>query len=241
MTQPVSTHFAFSKAQVLLTALFITANLTYFTMAPRVMVFAGLYEPGGILIFPFTFLLSDIITEVYSYRYSRFLIWCVILCLGIFSLFAAVSMAIPSAYLNDPYPMIFMHYPLLFCGVAVATLVGFFLNNYIIAKLKIRMHGRRFWLRSLLSTSIGHAAFSATWVLIFHSGQLGSLVLLKLIGCMYAWKMSFELLATPLASFISQFLKRVEGEIYDTNTNFSPFSIFHPCVVVASQCPQQEE
>src|SRR3989338_4385180 len=139
-------NYKFSKVQILLTTLFLATNFTYFTMAPRILHIFSLYEPGGILIFPFTFLLSDIITEVYSYKYSRFLIWCVILTLGIFSLFAWLSMLVPTE-LDYGYVQIFDNYPRLFLGVAVATFLSFLINNYIIAKLKIKMHGRRFWLR----------------------------------------------------------------------------------------------
>jgi len=60
-------------------------------------------------------------------------------------------------------------------------------------------------------------------VLIFHWNETSSAVLTKLIIGMYIWKMSFEVIATPLASFFSRKLKEKEGDIYDTNTNFNPF------------------
>jgi len=217
--------YPFSKAQVLLTTLFLAANFTYFTMAPRILHIFHLYEPGGILIFPFTFLLSDVITEVYSYKYSRFLVWCVLLTLGIFSFFAWVSMKVPTAVVNYGYTHIFNHYPRLYLGVAAATFASFFLNNFIIAKLKVMMHGKWFWLRSLISTSIGHATFSVIWVVIFHWSEITSWALIKLILDMYIWKMSFEIIATPLATVVSRWLKRKEGDVYDTNTNFNPFSL----------------
>jgi len=217
--------FQFSKAQILLTALFLATNFTYFTMAPRVLHIFNLYEPGGILIFPFTFLLSDILTEVYSYKYTRFLIWCVIFTLGIFTAFSWLSMQIPTAVVDYHYENIFKNYPRLYFGVTVATFLSFFINNYIIAKLKIAWEGKRFWLRSILSTSIGHAVFSATWVIIFNYHEMASMTLLKLIVDMYIWKMFFEIFSTPIAAFLSACLKRKEGDIYDTNTNFNPFTL----------------
>ena len=216
----------FSKAKILVTTLFLASNFTYFTMAPRILDIFNLYEPGGILIFPFTFLLSDILTEVYTYKYSRFLVWCVILTLGVFTFFAWVSMQLPTAVVHYGYKSIFLNYPKLYLGVALATFFSFFLNNMVLAKLKIKMQGKRFWLRSLISTSVGHATFSATWVLIFHWGEIASLTLLKLIACMYLWKMSFEIIATPLAAMISRYLKNKEGiDPYDYDTNFNPFKV----------------
>ncbi|PIR10245.1 MAG: hypothetical protein COV52_09810 [Gammaproteobacteria bacterium CG11_big_fil_rev_8_21_14_0_20_46_22] len=225
MSTAKTIDFKFSKAQILLTTLFLATNFTYFTMAPRILHIFNLYEPGGILIFPFTFLLSDVITEVYSYKYSRFLIWCVILTLGIFTLFAWISMMIPTAVVNYGYVNVFDNYPKLYMGVAIATFFSFFINNYIISKLKIKMDGKLFWLRSIMSTSVGHAVFSATWVIIFHWHEIGSLALLKLILDMYLWKMTFEIIATPVAAFVSRWLKKKECDVYDTNTNFNPFKL----------------
>ena len=65
-------EFRFSKAQILLTTLFIATNFTYFTMAPRILHIFHLYEPGGILIFPFTFLLSDVIIKLHIFALAQF-------------------------------------------------------------------------------------------------------------------------------------------------------------------------
>lgn len=219
------TEFKFSKPRILLTGLFLAANFIYFSMAPRILNIFDMYEPGGILIFPFTFLLSDVLTEVYSYKYTRFLVWCVILTLGLFSFFAWISMLLPTAVVNYGYAHIFSNYPKLFLGVSIASFVSFTVNNYFIAKWKIKWQGKHFWIRSIISTSIGHAIFSATWVTIFHFNEIGSLALLKLIIDMYIWKMTFEILATPIATLVSRSLKKIEGDIYDTNTNFNPFKL----------------
>lgn len=217
--------FTFSKIQLLLVTLFLASNFTYFTMAPRVLNILGVYEPGGILIFPLTFLLSDVITEVYSYKYSRFLVWCTLLMLGIFTIFTWLSMYIPTV-VDYGYKGVFSNYPRLYLGVFIATFLSFFINNTIIAKLKVKWHGRIFWLRSLISTSIGHAIFSATWAIIFHFGEVRSTTICKLIICMYAWKMAFEILATPFVAILTDWIKKKEGfDVFDYNTNFNPFRL----------------
>lgn len=216
----------FSRTKIIITTLFLTTHFTYFTMAPRILHIFNMFEPGGILIFPFTFLLSDVITEVYKYTYARFLMWCVILSLGIFTLFAWLSMQLPTAVLDYGYKAVFMNYPRLYFAIAIATLASFSINNTIISKLKIKFEGKRFWLRSLISTSIGHATFSIIWVTLFHWREISSFVLLKLILCMYLWKMSFEILATPMAAFLSRFIKTKEGvDPFDDDTNYNPFSM----------------
>lgn len=215
--------FVFSQYQILLTTLFLATNFTYFTMAPRILLFFDYPQPGGILIFPFTFLLSDIITENYTYRYARFLIWCVILALGFFTLGTWVSMFVP-AKLDYGYAAVFSHYPRLYFAIAIATFFAFFVNNTIISKLKIKFDGKSFWWRSIIATSVGHAIFSTIWVLLYHTGEVDIKYLWKMIFCMYLWKMSFEIAGTPLANMLSNYIKRKEGfDPYDRDTSYNPF------------------
>lgn len=217
--------YHFSKYQILITTTFLATNFTYFTMAPRILNIFGFPQPGGILIFPFTFLLSDILTEVYTYRYARFLIWCVLLTLGFFTLGTWVSMLVP-ANLDYGYNLIFSHYPRLYFAISIATFFSFFINNSIISKLKVKWHGKMFWIRAIIATSAGHAVFSLVWVLIYHAGEVPIDYLFKMIGAMYLWKMSFEILGTPLANIISNYLKKKEGiDAYDLNTKYNPFLI----------------
>lgn len=216
----------FSRIRLLITVFFLASNITYFVLAPRIISIFNLLEPGGILIFPLTFFLADIITEVYGYQYSRYLVWCVIFLLGFFTLGTWASLHLEAAKTNYDYNQIFSHYPRLYIGISIATFMSFFLNNYILAKLKIRWQGKNFIWRSLISTAIGHAVFTAIWAVIFHFDKLTSQALAELILGMYLWKMMFELLATPLALFIAAALKSVEGyDIYDENTNFNPFAL----------------
>lgn len=215
--------FTFSKYQILLTTAFLATNFTYFTMAPRILTIFGFPQPGGILIFPFTFLLSDVITEVYTYKYAKFLIWCVIATLGFFTLGTWVSMFIPAS-LDYGYKSIFMHYPRLYFAISIATFFSFFINNTIISKLKVRWDGKVFWWRAILATAVGHAFFSIIWVLIYHAGEVNIRYLFTMIGCMYLWKMSFEIAGTPLAWALESWLKKKEGfDAYDLNTNYNPF------------------
>lgn len=213
----------YSKYQIFITSIFLAINFTYFTMAPRILNIFGFPQPGGILVFPFTFMLSDVITEVYTYNYSKFLIWCVIAMLGLFTLGTWVSMQMPTI-LDYGYNAIFSHYPRLYLAISIATLFSFTVNNAIVSKLKTRWDGQVFWLRSICATGVGHIIFSIVWVVVYHFGEVELSYLLKMICCMYIWKMIFEILATPLASFLSWFLKEREGiDAYDIKTNYNPF------------------
>ena len=208
---------------------FLAANMTYFSMSPRIISIFSMIQPGGIIVFPLTFFISDIITEVYGYRLARQLIWITVICLGLFTLLTSLSMLVPSAAIDkngNSFQTVFSNYPKAFLGIAIATLAGFLSNNFILAKLKILAHGKHFWLRSIFSTSIGHAVFSVTWAMIFYSNHLLTADILRISLYIYLWKITAEILLTPFTVLIAAWLKKKEGiDVYDTDTNFSPFSM----------------
>jgi uncharacterized integral membrane protein (TIGR00697 family) len=208
---------------------FLASNFTYFSMSPRVITVFSMLEPGGILIFPFTFFFSDIINEVYGYKQARQLVWLSVFCLGFFVLFSYLSMLVPSAPVDangQAFIKVFNNYPKAFAGIGLATVSGFLTNNYILAKLKILAQGKHYWLRSIISTSIGHLVFSFVWATIFYSGKMPALDIIKIISYIYCWKIIFEIVLTPFSALTASWLKKKEGvDIYDYNTNFTPFSL----------------
>jgi hypothetical protein len=193
------------------------------------MILFSMLEPGGILTFPFTFFFSDIINEVYGYKLARQLIWISVFCLGFFVLFSYLSMLVPSAPFdqnNHAFIQVFSNYPKAYAGIGTATVVSFLANNYILAKLKILAKGKHYWLRSIISTSIGHILFSAIWATIFYSGKMNAINILKMTAYIYLWKIVFEIVLTPFSAFIASWLKKHEGvDVYDYHTNFTPFSL----------------
>ena len=217
------------KYYSLLALFFLTANITYFSMSPRIINVFNLLEPGGILIFPFTFFFADIITEVYGYKQARQLVWVSVFCLMFFVTVSNICMLIPSAPIDrdgGAFLTVFRDYPKALLGIGSATIVGFLTNNYILAKLKILAKGKYYWIRSIASTSIGHAIFSFTWAIIFYSGVMSFYPICKIAFNIYGLKILSEILLTPFSAIIAAWIKSKEGiDVYDRNTNFTFFSL----------------
>ena len=101
-----------------------------------------------------------------------------------------------------------------------------FLNSFVLAKLKIKTQGKYLWMRTIGSTIIGEAADSLVFTFIAFYGVLPAAVMFNVMGTIYVAKVLYEVLATPLTYKIVGFLKKAEGvDIYDKNTNFTPFKI----------------
>lgn len=217
------------KYYSILALFFLTANITYFSMSPRIITFANLIEPGGILIFPFTFFFSDIITEVYGYKQARQLIWISVICLTFFVIATNICLHIPSAAIEhdgDAFHTVFRKYPQAYLATGMATILSFLSNNYILAKLKIIAKGKYYWLRSICSTSVGHAIFSLTWAAIFYHAVMTNMEIFKIAFNIYGLKILSEILLTPFSAITAAWVKMNEGiDVYDHHTKFTFFSL----------------
>lgn len=190
---------------------------------------------AGTLIFPISYIFGDVLTEVYGYAKARRVIWTGFGCLVLTSayLFLVQQMPGESEWLSyagdDAYAAILGS--LSTGGIVVASLcaylLGEFSNSLVLAKMKVAMQGKSLWMRTIGSTLIGQALDTAAFVLIACAmGVFPWEIALSLIVANYVFKVAIEVLCTPLTYNVVTFLKKAEQEdVYDTETDFSPFRI----------------
>jgi uncharacterized integral membrane protein (TIGR00697 family) len=121
-------------------ALFLTSLLTANLIASKVARVAGLVVPAGIIIFPISYIVGDVLTEVYGYRRARRVIWLGFGCNLLMVLAIQVAIALPPAPdwgLQEAYAQILGATPRLLLASFVAYLFGEFSNAYVLAKMKI--------------------------------------------------------------------------------------------------------
>ena len=69
-----------SKWFVAIAAIFITTLITANIIAVKLISLGGLILPAAVIIFPASYIFGDVLTEVYGYRLTRFVIWLGFLC-----------------------------------------------------------------------------------------------------------------------------------------------------------------
>ncbi len=190
---------------------------------------------GGTLLFPISYIFGDILTEVYGYKRSRRIIWAgfgaALLMAGTF--WAIGQMPGEAAWQNyagqNAYDAILGG--VASGGIVLASLTAYFAgefsNSMILAKLKVATEGRFLWLRTIGSTLVGEGVDTVIFILaatLF--GVFPPEIAMSLIVANYIFKVSIEVLFTPITYAIVNFLKSAESEdYYDRNTNFNPFSL----------------
>jgi uncharacterized integral membrane protein (TIGR00697 family) len=214
---------------VLVVATFITCLITANIVAVKLVDIAGLIVPAGIVIFPISYIVGDVLTEVYGYKQARRVIWLGFLCNLIAVIGIIAGQQLPAASFWDAqaaYERILGFTPRLLLASFLAFLVGEFANAYVLARLKVQTQGKHLWLRTISSTVVGQGLDSIIFILVAFSGATPGNALLTAILTQWLVKVVYEAAATPLTYVVVNFIKRQEGiDVYDENISFNPLSV----------------
>ncbi len=196
---------------------------------PRLINIFGLNTDAGTLIFPLTFLLADLITEVYGFKYARRAIWCGFLFNALFIVYGQIVIHMPSpAYPtnNAMFDTLLSTNARIIIASALSYLISEPLNSITLAKLKIKMKGKYLGVRFVTSTVIASGVDSVIFTVIAFYGSMTNIHLMYLILSMWFIKVLIEVLGLPLSIRLAKKLKTIERlDIYDKKTNFNIFSL----------------
>ena len=189
---------------------------------------AGQWPFGaGILFFPISYVIGDVLTEVYGYGRARRCIWAGFAALLFMAFMAFVVVALPPApnwHGQAAYEQVFGQVPRIVFASIVAFWAGEFVNAYVLARMKIWTKGRLLWTRTIGSTVVGQGVDSLIFYPLAFYGVWDNDTLLVVLVTQWALKVGWEALLTPVTYALVGFLKRREGiDVYDEGTDFTPF------------------
>jgi queuosine precursor transporter len=182
---------------------------------------------AGILFFPFSYVIGDVLTEVYGYGRARRCIWVGFSALLFMAFMAWVVVALPPAPSwngQSAYEQVFGQVPRIVFASIIAFWAGEFTNSYVLARLKLWTAGRMLWLRTIGSTLVGQGVDSLIFYPLAFWGVWDTGTLVTVLVTQYALKVGWEVVLTPVTYAAVGALKRREGiDVFDENTDFSPF------------------
>jgi uncharacterized integral membrane protein (TIGR00697 family) len=178
---------------------------------------------------PIVYIIGDTLTEVYGYRQARRANWILIISSIITAIFMQLAVFLPPAAgfaHNDAFTQVLGQVPRVVLGAWVALFCGQFLNDFVMAKMKLLTKGRFLWMRTIGSTIVGQAADSTTFYIIALGNVVPNNLLIQSILSAWIVKVVIEVIITPITYRVVKKLKKAEGEdYYDKGTNFSPFAV----------------
>lgn len=212
-----------------LAMLLVMTMLLSLVLAKRPTIYGHFVLTEASLIFPITFYLADIITEIYGYRVVRKIIWFGFICQFIFCVICYFFVKFPAPpfwHQYNAYYIVLGGLLRIFGGSLVAAIMGLFFNVMVLSKWKILLMGRFFILRSLASSILGETVYSIVagtimFVNVYSLNDLESIVFLSI-----STKIIYSFVFIIPVSLIVHKLKKIEGDRhYDNNINLNPFKL----------------
>ncbi|MFC1933108.1 queuosine precursor transporter [Chloroflexota bacterium] len=212
---------------VIVTAIFVTCFITANIIVVKPTSFGGI--PAAIIIFPLSYIVGDILTEVYGYRLARRVIWLGFFCnlIAVIAIWLGQKLPPASAWGGQQaYESILGYAPQMLFASFLAYLVGEFSNSFVLAKMKIKTRGRWLWTRTIGSTIVAQALDAAIFIPLVYIGRFDWSFIAMASLTHWLAKVGYETIATPLTYAVVNYLKKKEAiDTYDYETNFNPFSV----------------
>lgn len=187
---------------------------------------------AGLFLFPVSYLIGDILTEVYGYAKSRRVIWTGFTALILVNLVVQFFVWLPSDPnwgLENEFNKIFAMSFRVSIASMIAYFCGEFTNSFIIAKLKILNKGKNQALRIIGSTAAGELVDTTLVLFIGFYGAEGfpPSMIMTALYTNYIFKVLWEILIYPIFTVhLLKYLKKEEQiDYYDYDTDMNPFHL----------------
>ena len=232
----------FSGNFIIIVALFITVLILSNIIAVkpiqpfiRLVEFLGIPPvilPASIVIFPISYIVGDVLTEVYGFRIARGVIWLgfganLLVVIGFW-----ITGLLPAAGFwenQGAYDTILGQLPWILLASFIAYLIGEFSNSTVLALLKYKMQSRYLWVRTIGSTVVGQGLDSFIFIYIAFGigGDWSGNNLFAAAVAQWITKIVYETLATPLTYAVVGYMKRKEQiDVTDAPRSLNPLRIF---------------
>ena len=205
---------------VLFVSFLLLSNIGATKLIEIDLVGRSLVFDGGALLFPLTYILGDVLAEVYGFRSARrAIVLGMIVSILASAVFLLVQVAPPAAdYENQAaFEAVLGFVPRIVGASVAAYAVGQLLNAWVLVTIKKKYGEKNLWVRLMGSTVVGNAADTAIFCTIAWAGVMPLPIILNLMLVGYVYKTAVELVLLPLTYRIVAVVKRTEPA-YQENT-----------------------
>lgn len=210
-----------------LSTVYITSLIANLAIGYRYVRLGFLTQSGGVLIFPFSLIISDIIAEAYGNQLAKKLVLYGIVCQFIFALYAGAIIRLPAPnFLQHAefYVQIFDPYITFAFASTVSIWIGSKINIVLLSKLSECIGGRLFALRTIVSSSVGEFIVTLTSMLLANYSRMDLMTLMYMVVCCFSVKTAITMIGIWPAALIVYKIENPERKLLNSKNEW----IKHP-------------
>lgn len=207
-----------SELQLFLSVLFVTSLLiSNVITAKQVLLPFGITMTGAVFIFPVTYILSDLFSEVYGYRWSRITCYLAfamnLLMVLLFSL--VIVTPAPDYWTNqEAFQTVLGSTPRVLASSLLAFILGDMVNDKVFRRMKEKHPNelKGFGWRAILSSLIGELVDSLIFLPLAFLGQMPIATLAVMTICQVGIKTGYEVVILPITRFVVKLVSKYENK-----------------------------
>jgi hypothetical protein len=224
----------------------ITANV----LETKQLSFGPINLTAGIIVFPVSYIINDVVCEVWGYQRTRMLIWMGFAMNFFFVIMGAIADWIPGApywHGDEGFHTIFGLAPRIAAASFIAFIAGSFINAYVMSKMKLSSRqnreaqggagqagavqtgatfARSFSARAVLSTVFGELTDSVIFFPLALGGVIPWEEMPSLMISQVTLKTLYEIVVLPITIRVVEFTKKHDHEdVFDNDINYNIFNI----------------
>lgn len=218
MNENATNKFSSAKISPMLLRLvviFVSFMLMSTILANHVLSIGGISLDAGNLTFPVTYVLSDVFSEVYGYKWSRKVTWYAATMNLIMSALIILAGELPSPEWYNPVHFrtaLGASFRLVVSGI-LAYFIGDWVNDLVFARMKKKYSGLKgFAWRAILSSVLGSMVDSTIFVTLAFSFTMPWDEMIPMIGLNVAVKTLYEIVILPITTIVAKNVKKQEGQ-----------------------------
>ena len=169
---------------------------------------------GGAFLFPLTYILGDVLAEVYGMRLARRAIvlgFAIALLASVTFLVIDSAPAAPTFDQTEAWHAVLGFVPRIVAASLSGFLAGQFLNAYVVVRLRDRARPGSLWWRLISSTLVGELADTTLFCTIAFGGLIDLPTMVNYILVGYIWKVGVEVVMLPITLRVIPIVRRHEG------------------------------
>lgn len=175
----------------------------------------SLITDGGFIVFPMTYVIGDVLSEVYGFRATRKAIYIAFVMEAIAAFTFWLTAYLPAAdfYTNQAaFEAVVKPFTQLIIAGLAGFIVGQTLNAWVVVKIKERTKEKHLWARLIGSTVVGEFADTVVFCTIA-AGAIGISTwgdFLTYVALGWVYKTVVEILVLPITYRVIAYIKRRE-------------------------------
>lgn len=226
----------YSFALVVLSVISVTACIGANLISGRLGFFGAWVAPMGVFFFPLIYVISDVISDVYGYRISRWVAWITLFAnlLFVFGMLAVINAVPVAPFAIDVENALLLlligssgtsgMVRIIIAGIIGAVLGGW-VNDIVFQMFRTKDGIDKFIKRKLLSSIAAEAVDTGIFITIAFIGSPAWGLSMYIVQ--FLLKYGVECITAPIAKKIAKKIRAIEGtDIFEDRNKFNIFGFY---------------